>query len=146
MHFICISETFKNALKLTDLIVLLKVVKELKSTMSSGRKFHIIQVRLRSFALVEWDDNAFFPFSRNSSRGPHVGDDLMQSFTGWLFGTFQKFCSYAICTWVRGTVNRFWWGTMERVGLRRCAMDLKKRDTVEHCIYRYLITGQTTAE
>jgi len=41
VHFICISETFKNALKSTDLIVLLKAVKELKSTMSSGRKFHI---------------------------------------------------------------------------------------------------------
>jgi len=34
MHFIIISETFKNALKSTDLIVLLKAVKELKSTMS----------------------------------------------------------------------------------------------------------------
>ena len=29
-------------------------------------------LRLRSFALVEWDDNAFFPFSWNSSRGPHT--------------------------------------------------------------------------
>jgi len=55
-------------------------------------------LRLRPFALVEWDDNAFFPFSWNSSRGPHIGDDFMQSFTDWLFGTFQKFCSYAICT------------------------------------------------
>jgi len=55
-------------------------------------------LRLWSFALVERDDNAFFPFSWNSSRGPHIGDDLMQSFTDWLFGTFPKFCSYAICT------------------------------------------------
>jgi len=45
MHFICISETFKNALKSTDLIVLLKAVKELKSTMSSGRKFYIIYLQ-----------------------------------------------------------------------------------------------------
>jgi len=54
--------------------------------------------RLRSFALVEWYNNALFPFSWNSSRGPHIGDDLMQSFTDWFFSTFQKFCSYAICT------------------------------------------------
>jgi len=52
MHFICISETFKNALKSTDLIVRLKAVKELKSTMFSGRKFHIYTTRFTKNAAI----------------------------------------------------------------------------------------------
>jgi len=52
MHVIFISETFKNALNSTDLIILLKAVKELKLTMSSGRKFHISTTRLTKNAAI----------------------------------------------------------------------------------------------
>jgi len=55
-------------------------------------------IRLRSFMLVESDNNAFFPFSWNSSRVPYGIDYLVQSFTYWLFGIFQMLCSYVICT------------------------------------------------